>query len=75
MCPGLTSPGAKMTEVSKGAVVVWWFHQNLVVCFLMLFIFQAIMAEGKQNALAIGMTALSTDDMYVMLCFLLLHAS
>lgn len=46
MCPGLTSPGAKMVPVDKGAVV-------------------AIMAEGKQHALAIGITTLSTDDMLV----------
>ncbi|XP_065159858.1 malignant T-cell-amplified sequence 1 homolog [Atheta coriaria] len=43
MCPGLTSPGAKMTEVPKGTVV-------------------AIMAEGKEHALAIGITSLSTED-------------
>ncbi|XP_022913375.1 malignant T-cell-amplified sequence 1 homolog [Onthophagus taurus] len=43
MCPGLTSPGAKMTEVPKGTVV-------------------AIMAEGKQHALAIGITTLSTEE-------------
>ncbi|GLV35579.1 Malignant T cell amplified sequence 1 [Carabus blaptoides fortunei] len=43
MCPGLTSPGAKMTQVPKGTVV-------------------AVMAEGKQNALAIGVTSMSTDD-------------
>ncbi|XP_065567896.1 malignant T-cell-amplified sequence 1 homolog [Artemia franciscana] len=43
MCPGLTSPGAKITPVAKSAVV-------------------AIMAEGKQHALAVGMTTMSTDD-------------
>ncbi|KAK9708680.1 Pre-PUA-like domain [Popillia japonica] len=43
MCPGLTSPGAKMTDVPKGTIV-------------------AIMAEGKQHALSIGITTLSTDD-------------
>ncbi|XP_046394472.1 malignant T-cell-amplified sequence 1 homolog [Ischnura elegans] len=43
MCPGLTSPGAKMTPVEKGTVV-------------------AVMAEGKQNALAVGVTALSTTE-------------
>jgi len=43
MCPGLTSPGAKMTPAPKGAIV-------------------AIMAEGKQNAIAVGMTAMSTED-------------
>ncbi|XP_024081533.1 malignant T-cell-amplified sequence 1 homolog [Cimex lectularius] len=43
MCPGLTSPGAKMTKVDKGAIV-------------------AVMAEGKQHALAIGITAMSSDE-------------
>lgn len=43
MCPGLTSPGAKMTSVPKGTVV-------------------AVVAEGKQHALAVGLTAMSTDD-------------
>ncbi|GAB6025929.1 Malignant T-cell-amplified sequence 1 [Chamberlinius hualienensis] len=43
MCPGLTSPGAKMTQVPKGAVV-------------------AVMAEGKQHALAVGIASMSTDD-------------
>ncbi|XP_045480007.1 malignant T-cell-amplified sequence 1 homolog [Harmonia axyridis] len=43
MCPGLTSPGAKMTEVPKDTIV-------------------AIMAEGKEHALAIGKTMLSTED-------------
>ncbi|XP_022823462.1 malignant T-cell-amplified sequence 1 homolog [Spodoptera litura] len=43
MCPGLTSPGARMSSVDKGQVV-------------------AVMAEGKEHALAVGCTALSTDD-------------
>lgn len=43
MCPGLTSPGAKMTPCPKGSVV-------------------AIMAEGKQHALAIGACVLSTEE-------------
>ncbi|KAL0273330.1 UNVERIFIED_CONTAM: hypothetical protein PYX00_006023 [Menopon gallinae] len=43
MCPGLTSPGAKMTPAGKGTVV-------------------AVMAEGKQHALAVGVTAMSTED-------------
>ncbi|KAJ8298414.1 hypothetical protein KUTeg_024945 [Tegillarca granosa] len=43
MCPGLTSPGAKMTKVDA----------DKVVC---------IMAEGKQNALAIGYTKMSTEE-------------
>lgn len=44
MCPGLTSPGAFMNPVDKGAVV-------------------AIMAEGKDNCMAIGLTTLSTEEM------------
>ncbi|KAH9582843.1 Malignant T-cell-amplified sequence 1, variant 2 [Schistosoma haematobium] len=43
MCRGLTSPGARMTEVPKESVV-------------------AVMAEGKTNALAVGITMLSTDE-------------
>nr|ALX72367.1 venom protein VP2 [Odontobuthus doriae] len=43
MCPGLTSPGAKMISVPKGTVV-------------------AIMAEGKQHALAVGITSMSPED-------------
>lgn len=51
MCPGLTSAGAKMTDVPKGTVV-------------------AIMAEGKEHALAIGVTAMSTQEMLVLCIFL-----
>jgi len=43
MCPGLTSPGALMTDVPKGTIV-------------------AVMAEGKQHALAVGLTSLSTEE-------------
>ncbi|TNN14637.1 Malignant T-cell-amplified sequence 1 [Schistosoma japonicum] len=43
MCRGLTSPGARMTEVPKESIV-------------------AVMAEGKANALAVGITLLSTDE-------------
>lgn len=44
MCPGLTSPGARMEEsVSENSVV-------------------AIMAEGKEHALCVGLTQLSTED-------------
>eukprot|EP00727_Mastigamoeba_balamuthi_P004487 m51a1_g14036 hypothetical protein (181) ;mRNA; r:1164719-1165881 len=43
MCPGLTSPGGRMEDVDKGAIV-------------------AIMAEGKEHALAIGQTTMSTAD-------------
>lgn len=43
MCPGLTSPGAKMSKVDKSCVV-------------------AVMAEGKQHALCVGVTAMSSED-------------
>ncbi|MFH4982752.1 hypothetical protein AB6A40_009461 [Gnathostoma spinigerum] len=44
MCPGLTSPGAKMTDgVAKDTVV-------------------AVMAEGKQHALGIGLMKMSTEE-------------
>lgn len=43
MCRGLTSPGAKMSEVEQNTVV-------------------AVMAEGKQHALCVGVTSLSTQD-------------
>jgi PUA domain protein len=44
MCPGLTSTGAKLTDVPKDTIV-------------------AVMAEGKQFALAIGITVMSTEEM------------
>ncbi|KAJ1786346.1 translation machinery-associated protein 20 [Coemansia sp. RSA 2399] len=45
MCPGLTSPGAKLPEeeVPEGKLVV-------------------VMAEGKEHALATGITRMSTGD-------------
>lgn len=45
MCPGLTSPGAKLPKenLPEGTIV-------------------AVMAEGKEHALAIGITTMSTDD-------------
>ncbi|XP_076446998.1 malignant T-cell-amplified sequence 1-like [Babylonia areolata] len=43
MCPGLTSPMARMTKVDKDTIV-------------------AVMAEGKDTALAVGITKLSTED-------------
>ncbi|XP_064637599.1 malignant T-cell-amplified sequence 1 homolog [Lineus longissimus] len=43
MCPGLTSPGARMTMVNEGTVV-------------------AVMAEGKEHALAVGLTTMSSED-------------
>ena len=46
MCPGLTSPGAKMTNVPDDTVV-------------------AVMAEGKQHAIGIGVTKMSSEKMLV----------
>ncbi|XP_052792323.1 malignant T-cell-amplified sequence 1-like [Mya arenaria] len=43
MCPGLTSPGARMTQLDADKIV-------------------AIMAEGKECALAIGLTKMSSDE-------------
>jgi malignant T-cell-amplified sequence len=43
MCPGLTSPGARMDEVPEGTVV-------------------AITAEGKEHAMGIGITTMSSKD-------------
>ena len=45
MCPGLTTPGGRITKCGKDKIV-------------------AIMAEGKQHALAIGITKMTTDEMY-----------
>ncbi|CAD7680826.1 unnamed protein product [Nyctereutes procyonoides] len=43
MCPGLTSPGAKLHPVVVGSIV-------------------AIMAEGKQHALCVGVMKMSAED-------------
>ncbi|PAA46869.1 hypothetical protein BOX15_Mlig000712g1, partial [Macrostomum lignano] len=43
MCPGLTTPGGRLSQVPASTVV-------------------AVMAEGKQHALAIGLTAMSADE-------------
>jgi len=43
MCPGLTSPGAKMTDAEAETVV-------------------AVMAEGKEHAVSIGVTKMSTAE-------------
>lgn len=44
MCPGLTSPGAKLTPLVPKDTVV------------------AVMAEGKQHALAIGLMSMSSEE-------------
>ena len=44
MCPGLTSPGAKMTDdLPKDSIV-------------------AIMAEGKEHAMAVGVMKMSSEE-------------
>jgi len=43
MCPGLTSPGAKMTDAEAETAV-------------------AVMAEGKEHAVSIGLTKMSTAE-------------
>jgi PUA domain protein len=43
-CKGLTSPGARMDDVSEGTIC-------------------AIMAEGKEHAVAIGLTKMSSEEM------------
>ncbi|XP_013391949.1 malignant T-cell-amplified sequence 1 [Lingula anatina] len=43
MCPGLTSPGGRMTRVDKDTIVI-------------------LTAEGKENAIAVGITKMSTDE-------------
>ena len=43
MCPGLTSPGGKMSDVQSGTIV-------------------AIMAEGKQHAMGVGIMTMSSDE-------------
>ncbi|KAK3099748.1 hypothetical protein FSP39_009055 [Pinctada imbricata] len=43
MCPGLTSPGARMTKLDKELVV-------------------GVMAEGKEHAVAVGLTKMSTEE-------------
>ena len=43
MCPGLTSPGGKMSKVEKDTAVL-------------------IVAEGKEFALGIGLTKMSSDE-------------
>ena len=44
MCPGLTSPGAKLYPAAADTIV-------------------AIMAEGKQHALCVGVMKMSAEDM------------
>lgn len=71
MCPGLTSPGAMMSEVPKDTIVVriCFYYNQLISCiffhkyYIDILYYQAVMAEGKEHALAIGKTTMSTDDM------------
>lgn len=47
MCPGLTSPGARLPPDGEG------IEAGKVV---------AVMAEGKENACMVGLLKMSTDD-------------
>ncbi|KAJ0014661.1 hypothetical protein Pint_19677 [Pistacia integerrima] len=53
MCPGLTSPGGALDEEVEAETPV---VHTVLLCFW------AIMAEGKQHALAIGFTKMSAKD-------------
>lgn len=96
MCPGLTSPGAKLYPADADTVVVSFFNRNVQYLFLhyktlqcnlscslnianhIPFTFlityctvefalnkwmQAIMAEGKQHALCVGVMKMSAESM------------
>lgn len=99
MCPGLTSPGAKLYPAETDTVVVsfytwcwtWKLHlwncpiyatelhifsqhhnrkclphfKSLTYKFVFNKWIQAIMAEGKQQALCVGVMKMSADSMYV----------
>jgi predicted ribosome-associated RNA-binding protein Tma20 len=81
MCPGLTNKGAEMTPAEKDTPVVrslpekkrnslkthtrsLWSPSSLLPTRP-----QAVMAEGKEHALALGCTIMSTQQMYVLLLF------
>jgi PUA domain protein len=81
MCPGLTSPGGRMDEVAAETVVVRIVsplparllpsHPHVLdgpvcarVCVVRV---QGIFAEGKEHALAIGHTKMSSEEMYARL--------
>jgi len=61
MCPGFTSKGGKIdAELSAETYVVGVRPRILFATEPTL---QAVMAEGKQHALGIGLTKMSTSDM------------
>lgn len=76
MCPGLTSPGGRMEEeLPAETPVVRAYGDRFMygmadTCANSCTPFspQAIRAEGKELELAIGITKLSTTDMYVLVC-------
>lgn len=83
MCPGLTSPGAKLYPAEADTVVVsfytsaalqagWFLYMicnvllamSIFLCRLFFNMFlQAIMAEGKQHALCVGVMKMSAESM------------
>lgn len=67
MCPGLTSAGGDMPEELPAGTPVVRGVSNCRILSAMLTelnrYLQAIMAEGKELAMAIGILTLSTEDM------------
>lgn len=62
MCPGLTSSMGFLPDGLQIGTVVVSIH--LMSIFLILILFQAIMAENKETAMAIGIMKMSSDVMY-----------
>lgn len=65
MCPGLTSAGGNLPDgLLQGRPVV---HVDilLAICLLLLFTYlKAIMAQGKESAMAVGVMQMSSAEMY-----------
>ncbi len=62
MCPGLTSAGGRMEDVDEGAAVVCPHKPSFPLHTLTFeWLSQALMAEGKEHALAIGITVMKSS--------------
>lgn len=78
MCPGLTSPGGRMEDVLANSVVV---NHSFPACVTSSHNtwarvrVKAIFAEGKEHALAIGFTKLSSAEMYIRFLSSALHCA
>ncbi|KAL7979506.1 hypothetical protein Chor_004664 [Crotalus horridus] len=67
MCPGLTSPGAKLYPAAADTIVKLTYRCCHDLLYYLQDIFlsrplQAIMAEGKQHALCVGVMKMAADD-------------